>query len=65
MSVTWQQWESFRDDLLSEGGVQRLARQYDCLLGGLELTQDFGGMDAAVVDEDGRCGVYHRQTPLC
>lgn len=40
-----------------------MARQYDCLLGGLELTQDFGGMDGAVVDEDGRCGVYHRQTP--
>lgn len=57
MSVSWQQWEPFRDDLLSEGGVQRLASQYDCLIGGLELTQDFGVLDEEILDEDGRFAI--------
>lgn len=55
MNVDWQRWEAFRDLLLSDGGVQHIAEEYDCIVGGLELTRDIGVEDELAIDENGRC----------
>lgn len=57
IDITWQQWKTFLNTILADDSVWTLAEQYDCLIGGLELTQDIRMLDNDAIDTHGRCAL--------
>ncbi|KAF7969775.1 hypothetical protein HWV62_25997 [Athelia sp. TMB] len=61
MNVTFMAWGEFKDIMISDSAsrLRNLARQYDCLLGGADLSQDI------MTAEHELTSVKHVRTYLC